>query len=420
MSKVALIGLGYVGLSVAAAFSRAGYDLIGFDTDETRIAEIVSGIDRTDQVAREDLLRLAPLVTSDLTRLEGADVYVVIVQTTLTPDKQPDTTAVEQVATMIAPFIRPDVLVVLSSTVPIGFTLGRFLPLLEAGSGLEAGTDFDLGFAPERFDPGNRINTLSSITKIVSGLDDRSLRRTGDLYRPVVESIVEAASIPVAEASRVIENAQRDVNLAFVNDVAHILDAWRIDTADVLTVARTKWNFLPFRPGLVGGHCIPVHPHYLRQAAIDKDVSPSLIASARQTNEDMPKRIADVCIARLERLPATVTVLGLSYKEDVPDVRGSAAMEIVRDLLARGCQVQLVDPLVEPQDLERAFGLRPTPEDEREAGDAVILAVAHRPFVEAGWPLIMRHLHAGAGLVLDVRGVLPREKRPAGVDLWRL
>lgn len=424
MTKVAVLGLGYVGLSATLAFSLAGYEVTGFDRDERRVAEIQSGIDRTMQVDVAALCQLACVVTSDPLRLTDFDVFVVLVQTGLDDHLNPDTRAVEGAASLLAQVIRPGALVILSSTVPIGFTEGRFREQLEAGGELRAGLDFDLAYAPERFDPGNHANTFQRITKIVSALDARALTRTCDFYRSIFTSITVAPSIKVAEASRLVENAQRDVNIAFLNDVAHIMNAWDIDTDDVLSVARSKWNFLPFRPGLVGGHCVNVHTHYLRRAAIQREVPSLFSALIRETNDEVPERIAYVCAERImrrnPRLPATVTVLGLSYKENVPDTRGSAALKVVRKLRDYGCNVQLVDPLVRSEDLVLIHGEDLTPKHTLQPGDAVVIAVAHREFSDGGWPFILLHLRGGVGVVIDVHGILPRDQCPTGVDLWRL
>lgn len=424
MARLAVIGLGYVGLSVFAAFREAGRDAVGYDIDRKRIDEIAAGIDAGDQIPGEVVRRLGPHVTTDIEQLAECREWIVIVQTGLTEESRPDTSAVLDAASTIATMIHPGDLVVLSSTVPIGFTEGPFRSALEAETGLIAGEDFDLAFAPERFDPGNRVNTLRSIAKIVAGHDSRALARVRDLYRPVADEIVAAGSIRTAEASRVIENAQRDLNIAFVNDVTRLLEAWDIDTGDLLAVAGSKWNFLPFRPGLVGGHCIAVHPHFLIEAANQKGLEVPISEMARRVNDDLPERIARDCLERLSRRavppPATVTILGVAYKEDVPDVRGSRVAELARRFAELGCRVQLVDPLVRADDLERAHGLDLTQPDRSEPADAVVLAVAHRAYVEAGWGAVLPHLRQGSGIVVDLRRVLPRDTIPDGVELRRL
>ncbi len=424
MTKLAIIGLGYVGLSVAASFVETGREIVGFDIDECRIGEIRNGVDATGQLGPAILKRLANVVTADPSALADCRTWIIIVQTGLTADKMPDTSAVARAATLVAPMIRPGDLVVLSSTVPIGFTEGKLRPILEKISGLVASEDFDLAYAPERFDPGNTTYTLNTITKIISGINAQARARTRELYRPVVKEMFEAASIKAAEASRLFENVQRDINIAFLNDAVRILKGWEIDTSDVLAIAQTKWNWLPFQPGLTGGHCIPVQTHYLKQSGLEVGVSPALTTLVRDINEDMPPRIVDVCMERLSQRGVTgaptVTVMGVAYKENVADVRGSAVIPLVRALLARGCTVQMIDPLVRDVDLQAVHGLSLTPPAVQRPGDAVLVAVAHRQFIESGWDAVLPHLSKDAGLVIDLRRILPREAVPVGVDLWRL
>ncbi len=424
MSKLAIIGLGYVGLPVASTFCESGREIVGYDIDLARIAEIQNGVDKTSQVDAVKMGKLSSVVTNDADELQGCREWIIIVQTGLKPDATPDISAVLNAAHTIAPMIKSGDLVVLSSTVPIGFTESEFLPILEGRSGLVAGQDFDLAYAPERFDPGNTVNSLATITKIISGFNAQALTRASELYRPVVQGMIEASSIKAAEASRLLENSQRDINIAFLNDAARILKGWNLDTSDVLEIAQTKWNWLSFRPGLAGGHCIPVHTHYLREAAVKAGVSPAVTGLVRETNEAMPGRIADACMEGLARRglqgQPMITVLGISYKENVSDVRGSAAVVLVRALISRGCKVQIVDPLVRDADLAVVHGLSLVRPDAQRQGDAVIVAVAHRQFAESGWAAVMPLVLPRGGLIVDLQGILPRDAVPAGVDLWRL
>lgn len=424
MTRLAILGLGYVGLSVASSFRQAGRDIVGFDIDQRRIREIRAGLDATGQVEERLVKDLSGVVTNDPTLLADCREWIVIVQTGLMPDSEPDTRAVLRAAEIISPMLKKGDLVVLSSTVPIGFTEGQFVLALQKQSKLIAGEDFDLAFAPERFDPGNKENTLKTITKIISGLNARALARVRALYQPVVNTMVEAASIKTAEASRLLENVQRDMNIALLNDASRIFKGWNIDTGDVLSVAQTKWNWLPFQPGLVGGHCIPVHSHYMRRAAVDAGVSPDLTTLIRKTTEAMPHRIVQTCLEALTRRGVTgqptITVMGVAYKENVADVRGSAVIPLIRELTARGCDVQIIDPLARDVDLRAIHAVQLTSPATLKPGDAVILAIPHKPFVEAGWAGLLPYLKNGVGLVIDLRRVLPRDQIPAVIELWRL
>jgi len=424
MERIAILGLGYAGMPVAASFIEAGYQVLGYDSDQTRVLELKGGVDRTDNFSKAELFYMEKYLTDNASDLSNRDIFIVLVQTGLTDDLNPDVSAVESAARVVSSHIKAGNLIILSSTVPIGFTEGVFQVILEKYSGLKAGIDFGLAFAPERIDPGNQIYTVKTITKIISAIDDDSLSRTRALYEPVVNAIVQAPSIKAAEASRLIENTQRDVNIAFLNDVSLILNAWGIDTNDVLSVARTKWNFLPFRPGLVGGHCVNVHTHYLRQAAGHVGLTPSLTTLIRQTNDDVPERVSHACAQALMRretqLPAVVTILGVSYKEDVPDTRGSAVFQVAQELEKYGCKVQLTDPFARYQDVLDLHGRELILENYLEPADAIVLAVPHRVYVDLSWSLPVRLLKPNAGVVLDIHGTLPRETKPQNVTLWRL
>jgi UDP-N-acetyl-D-galactosamine dehydrogenase len=422
--RIAIIGVGYVGLPVAVAFARAGHELQAYDASHQRIGELQGGDDRTGQFSAEDLALLKGCLTTDPATLAHADVFIVLTQTTVS-DSVPDTSAVENGLGVAARYIQRGSLVVVSSTVPVGFTDERARPILEEASGMIAGVDFGLAYAPERVDPGNPAFPYSKVHKVVSGVDSASLERVARLYSALgLAGIVIAPSIKTAEAARILENTQRDANIALMNEAAAIFALHGVDMGDVLAVARTKWNFLNFYPGLVGGHCVNVHTHFLAHAASQVDFNPVLASTIRQSNDLVPDRIVRACTEQLmsheTRLPATVSVFGLTYKENVPDMRGTLVKPIVSGLLRHGCQVQVTDPLARPEDVALTLGLAAKSEGALAPADAIILAVPHQKYRQQGWELVQRHLKASAKIVIDVRGILDRTKAPPGVIPWRL
>ena len=297
-------------------------------------------------------------------------------------------------------------------------------PLLEAESGLVCGRDFTLGYSPERINPGDRTHRFEVIDKVVAGQDARTLDIIAHVYGSVVKAAIhKAPSIKTAEAAKVIENTQRDLNIALMNEFASIFQELDIDTADVLAAAGTKWNFLKFQPGLVGGHCIGVDPYYLTHRAEMAGYHPQLILAARQVNDSVGGRVARQCMRMMLRhdgAKGPVTILGLTFKEDVPDIRNSKVVDIIRELEEFGVAVQVYDPMASPEEALREYGVRLLPRDGLEPAEAVIFAVAHQEFVAGGWKLMTGLLRNGTGVVLDVKSRLPRAERPEGIELWRL
>ena len=423
--KIAVIGLGYVGLPVAVAFARSGVPVIGFDTNLRRIDELRSGHDRTREVETGELANRMLRFENDFTCLRDADFFIVTVPTPIDGAHQPDLGALLSASETVGRALQKDAIVVYESTVYPGAIEEDCVPVLERVSKLRAGHDFTVGYSPERINPGDKAHRFETIKKVVSGQDARTLEVIASVYGSVVTAgIHRAPSIKVAEAAKVIENTQRDLNIAFMNELSAIFQELGIDTGDVLAAASTKWNFQNYHPGLVGGHCIGVDPYYLTYRAEKAGYRPEVILAGRRINDGVGQRVARECIRRLVRhtkgSAATVTVLGMTFKENVPDTRNSKVFDIVRELRANDIAVQVHDPLALSEDTEHEYGIVLTPFAALKPADAVILAVAHDEYVTGGWPLVKGLLKDGRGVVLDVKSKLDRAQRPTEVELWRL
>jgi UDP-N-acetyl-D-galactosamine dehydrogenase len=422
--KISVIGLGYVGLPVAVAFGKLG-TVIGFDISERRIAELKAGHDRTREVSAGELRECDVRFSSDPAALKAADFHIVAVPTPIDDGKQPDLGPLLGASTTVGRILKRGDIVVFESTVFPGATEEACIPLLEAESGLAAGRDFAVGYSPERINPGDRAHTLGRVTKVVSAQDAATLDIVARVYASVVQAGVHRApSIRVAEAAKVIENTQRDLNIALMNELTLIFDRLGIDTLDVLEAASTKWNFLRFTPGLVGGHCIGVDPYYLTYKATMLDYYPQVILAGRRINDGMGAFVAGKVVKSLIRRGhpvkgATVTILGLSFKENVPDVRNTRVTDIVAELREYGVRVQVHDPLADRDEAKSAFGLELTAREALGPAECVVLTVAHDEYREAGWAGITSLLDGGNGVVIDVKGVLPRDRTPAGIELLR-
>jgi len=422
--KIAVIGLGYVGLPVAAAFARSGAPVIGFDIDAGRVGELRAGNDRTREVNPEDLKSRNLHVTSEAKDLVAADFYIVTVPTPIDNANRPDLGPMWSASRSVGKVLKKGDIVVYESTVFPGAVEETCVPVLEEQSGLKAGRDFTVGYSPERINPGDTQHRFETITKVVSAQDARTLGIVADVYGSVVTAgIHRAPSIKVAGAATVIENTQRDLNIAFMNELSAICEALGIDTGDVIAAARTKWNFLPFYPGLVGGHCIGVDPYYLTHRAEMAGYHPQVILAGRRINDNVGFRVARECVRRLfgrGNGGSQVTILGLTFKENVPDTRNSKVLDIVRELRSFNVDVQVHDPLASPDEAKHEYGLALTPLDKLKPADAVIFAVSHAEYVKGGWPLVTRLLKGGQGVVLDIKSQLDRAQKPEGIDLWRL
>ena len=422
--KIAVIGLGYVGLPVAVSFSRSGVPVVGFDVNARRVAELKEGKDLTHEVEPGDLSQKSLLFTSDPLQMRHCDFFIVAVPTPIDEARRPDLGAMLAASRTVGGVLKKGDIVVYESTVYPGAVEEDCIPILNEISALKAGVDFTVGYSPERINPGDKQHRFETIMKVVSAQDPETLDIVADVYGSVVTAgIHRAPSIKVAEAAKVIENTQRDLNIAFMNELSLIFQALKIDTGDVLAAARTKWNFMPFQPGLVGGHCIGVDPYYLTYRAEKAGYHPEVILAGRRINDGIGQRVARECVRGLLRRKVQggiVTVLGLTFKEDVPDTRNSRVIDIVRELQSFGLDVQVHDPLASAADAKHEYGVTLTGLDELRPADAVILAVAHDQYVTAGWPLIQRLLVDGKGQVLDVKMKLDRSSRPSGIELWRL
>lgn len=423
--KVSVVGLGYVGLPVAVAFG-ARHQVIGFDVKKSRISELKEGRDSTLEVSPEELAKADILFTSDPSDLQQADFHIVAVPTPITDSLQPDLTPLLRASETIGRQLKKGDIVVFESTVYPGATEEDCVPVLERESGLVAGKDFTVGYSPERINPGDKEHTFTKITKVVSGQDQRTLDIVAEVYSSVVTAGVhKAPSIKAAEAAKVIENTQRDLNIALMNELAVIFKRMDIDTLDVLEAAGTKWNFLPFRPGLVGGHCIGVDPYYLTYKAQRVGYHPDVILAGRRINDSMGRYIVGEVVKQLllkgvSVVNAKVAVLGLTFKENCPDLRNSRVIDIIRELKTYNCEVLVHDPLANAEEAREEYGVELCEWTDLNELDAVVLATAHRQYKELPIDEYRGKMKEG-GMLFDVKGVIDRDAAAeAGVDLWRL
>ena len=424
--KVAVVGLGYVGLPIAVAFGKR-QRVIGFDINKAKIAELREGLDRTGEVSSADLKATDIQYTFQPSDLKAADFIIVAVPTPINEALQPDLTALRKSSELIGANISPGSIVVFESTVYPGATEEVCQPILEQASGMKCGLDFKLGYSPERINPGDKEHTLEKIIKVVSAQDDASLEIIADTYELVVKAgIHRASSIKVAEAAKVIENTQRDLNIALMNELALIFHRLGIDTKSVLDAAGTKWNFLKFSPGLVGGHCIGVDPYYLTAKAESVGYHPQVILAGRRINNGMGKFVAEQTMKLLGQLPRPVNdlkvaVLGLTFKENVPDLRNSRVPDIIQELREYGVQVLVHDPIAEPEEAVAEYGIHLQQWNDLKNVDGRVIAVAHRAYAEMGLQELLKPLrNQREGVVIDVKSLLDRAKLSSSLKYWRL
>lgn len=424
--KLSLIGLGYVGMPIAVAFAKK-VKVIGYDLNEKKIGLYKSGIDPTNEVGDEVISTTTVEFTADETKLREAKFHIVAVPTPVNADHTPDLSPVEGASRIVGRNLTKGSIVVYESTVYPGVTEDICVPILEAESGLQCGVDFKVGYSPERINPGDKVHRLETIVKIVSGMDEESLEEIAKVYELVVEAGVHRApTIKVAEAAKVIENSQRDINIAFMNELSIIFNKMGIDTQSVLEAAGTKWNFLKFFPGLVGGHCIGVDPYYLTYKAEQIGYSSQVILAGRRINDSMGKYVAENCVKNLIKANkrvknAKVAILGFTFKENCPDTRNSKVFDIVKELREYGIEPVIADPVADAEEALHHYGINFVAIDTVRDADAVILAVAHDAFRSFSIQ-DMDALYADrTKVLLDVKGLFDRSVfEAAGYDYWRL
>lgn len=427
--KVALVGLGYVGMPIAVEFSKH-VNVIGFDINKAKIEAYKSGIDPTQEVGDEAIKNCSVEWTSDETKLREAKFIIVAVPTPVNDDTTPDLTPVIGSSEIVGRNLTKGSIVVYESTVYPGVTEEICVPVLEKESGLKCGIDFKVGYSPERINPGDKVHRLTTIKKIVSGMDAESLEEIAKVYQIVVEAGVHKAScIKVAEAAKVIENSQRDINIAFMNELSIIFNKMGIDTLEVLEAAGTKWNFLPFRPGLVGGHCIGIDPYYLTYRAEQFGYHSQIILSGRRINDDMGKYVAEQTVKQLIAADksiknAKVGVLGITFKEDCPDARNSKVNDILKELREFGIEPVVCDPVADAPDAKRFYGVDLVSLDEFHDLDCLIIAVAHKEFKALTNEDIAKMFidkDNSKNVIIDVKGVRSKDELKAlGYRYWRL
>lgn len=418
--RISVVGLGYVGLPLAIHLARH-FKVTGFDIDASRIAELKSGEDRTEEVEPAALRDTTMQFNDDEAALAGTNIFIVTVPTPVDADNKPDLRPIRGASETVSRNLEKGAIVVFESTVYPGVTEDVCGPILEAGSGLTCGAGFFLGYSPERINPGDREHTVDRITKVVAGQTPDVTARLVAMYGAINNgNVFEAHDIRTAEAAKVIENAQRDINIAFVNEVAVILNGLDLNVLDVLEAANTKWNFLPFQPGLVGGHCIGVDPFYLAHAAQSVGHNPEVVLAGRRINDGMGGYIAHEIAERLEASDARVLILGLTFKENVPDLRNSRVVDIISSLREMGHAVDVHDPHADPGEAQQFFGVDLLASLDGGAGyDAVIGAVRHDEYGEFGAEALAGLL-ADGGLLADIKGMWRGVELPDAYRRWQL
>lgn len=426
-TAISLVGLGYVGMPIAIEFAKRGVKVIGYDLNAAKIETYKSGIDPTNEVGDETIRNTKVEFTANEEDLKRARFHIVAVPTPVNSDHTPDLSPVEGASKILGRNLVKGSIVVFESTVYPGVTEDICVPILEKESGLKCGEDFKIGYSPERINPGDKVHRLSTITKIVSGMDEDTLDTIAKVYEIVVDAGVHRAeSIKVAEAAKVIENSQRDINIAFMNELSIIFNKMEIDTQSVLRAAGTKWNFLKFYPGLVGGHCIGVDPYYLTYKAEELGYHSQIILAGRRINDDMGKYVAENVVKNLIKSDkavknARVAILGFTFKENCPDTRNTKIIDIVNELKEYGIEPVIADPVADAAEAKRLYNVEFADINSLKEMDAVVLAVAHEKFSSFTMKEVDKLFGSGRKILIDIKGLLNREKyENAGYCYWRL
>ena len=427
--KLAVVGMGYVGLPLAIAFSEKDFNVIGFDINQSKIEKYLNGEDPTNEVGDERIKNSKNIeFTSNETKLKEAKFIIVAVPTPVLENKMPDLRPLEGASTVIGRNLSKGTIVVYESTVYPGATEEVCLPILEKESGLKCGIDFKIGYSPERINPADKVNTLTKIMKITSGMDKESSDIIAGVYSQVITAgIHRASSIKVAEAAKVIENSQRDINIAFVNELSLIFDRIGIDTLEVLEAAGTKWNFLPYRPGLVGGHCIGVDPYYLANKASELGYHAQVILAGRRINDNMAKFVAEKTIKKLINdnirvKGADILVMGLTFKENCPDLRNSKVNDIIKELKEYGANVHVIDPMAPKEEALEEYSIILEDESCIKNMDAVVVAVGHKEYRDMKPADLRKYFNPvyAKPLLIDVKSIFNKAEAEKEYDYWRL
>ena len=404
--KISVIGMGYVGLPLAVAFAEKGINVVGFDINQSKIDEYIAGHDSTEEVGDERLQKVKNILfTSNPEDLKQAKFHIVAVPTPVLKNKMPDLRPVEGASRIVGQNLTKGAIVVYESTVYPGVTEEICIPILERESGMKCGVDFKIGYSPERINPGDKLHRVETIVKVTSGMDEESAEIIAQVYEQVIQAGVHrATSIKVAEAAKVIENSQRDINIAFVNELAIIFNKLGINTNDVLVAAGTKWNFLPFKPGLVGGHCIGVDPYYLTHKAQSIGYNPEIILAGRRLNDNMGIYVANQVIKLMIKKGhkiegSKVLVLGITFKENCPDIRNSRVIDVIEELQEFGCNIDIYDPWADTKEVEHEYNLKLIKELNIAKYEAIVLAVAHNEFKQL-------KLKTKDNVVFDIKSIL--------------
>jgi UDP-N-acetyl-D-galactosamine dehydrogenase len=425
--KIAIIGLGYVGLPVALAFAREYRNVIGFDINTEKVKELLGRYDRTGETSKEELEKTSLTFTAEVSDLKDRDFFIVAVPTPVDQAHRPDLTAIRKASETVGTVIKKGAIVVYESTVYPGVTEDICGPILARVSGLRQGVDFKLGYSPERINPGDKLHRLENIVKVISGEDRETLEIISKVYSEVIiAGIYQAPSIKVAEAAKVIENTQRDLNIALMNELAIIFDKLNINTLEVLEAAGTKWNFLHFYPGLVGGHCIGVDPYYLTYKAEEIGYHPQVILAGRRINDNMGKYVAEETVKKMIRagkniVSAKIGILGLTFKEDVPDLRNSRVPDIITELQDYCGNILVHDPLGNSEEAEKEYGIKLVQWDDLRDLDVIVLAVGHQYYKNKNLDEILAKLKVrDKGVLIDVKSLYKAADVPDNIVYWSL